>query len=111
MSRQKPKKCAYNLFNAKYKGENKMAQQDTENLTRELKGESTLAPRYARGKANATINDLAPAHQVRKAPYFQEVTFTLDTDAKYGCIPVTGLVTLGLLTILEAHKMGFTKRI
>ena len=86
------------------KGEAKMANQDTENIAKELKGESPMPVPYARGKANATINDLAPAHQVRKAPKFPVATFILT--------PLAGwLVSQGYVTMFEAHKMGYSNRV
>ncbi len=88
-----------------------MTVQDTNHLARELKGESNMPITYSRGKVNATVNDLTPAHQVRKAPTFTEIEFVLDSKAIFGCLPVTGLVQLGLLSIFEAHRMGFTNRV
>ena len=86
-----------------------MAKQDSENLTKELKGQMPI-PQTVR-KVNGTVSTLTYAVQMkRNRTTFPVNTFKVSEDAKFGCLPVTGLVKLGLLTVVEAHKMGFTSR-
>ena len=86
-----------------------MAKQDTENLTKEIKGQMPI-PQTVR-KVNGTVSTLTYAVQMkRNKTTFPVSTFQIREDAKFGCLPVTGLVALGLLTVIEAHKMGFTAR-
>ena len=93
-----------------HKGETKMAKQDTENLTKELRGQMPI-PQTVR-KVNGTVSTLTYAVQVkRNRTTFPVNTFTVREDANYGCLPVTGLVKLGLLTVVEAHKLGLTERV
>lgn len=86
-----------------------MRNQDNENLTKELKGQMPI-PQTVR-KVNGTVSTLTYAVQVkRNRTSFPVNTFRISEDSKFGCLPVTGLVALGLMTVLEAHKMGFTTR-
>ena len=87
----------------------KMAKQDTENLTKEIKGQLPI-PQTVR-KVNGTVSTLTYNVQMkRNRTTFPVNTFTLREDANYGCLPVTGLVKLGLLTVVDAHRLGFTER-
>lgn len=92
-----------------------MRNQDNENLTKELKGESPMPVPYARGKVNATADTLAPAFVMKKARAINNaapvVTYRVREDAIFGCLKATGLVNLGLLSLLEAHRLGLTERV
>ena len=80
-----------------------MAKQDTENLTKELKGQMPI-PQTVR-KVNGTVSTLTYNVQMKR----NRTTFPV---VKFQASPLTQwLIAQGYVTMFEAHRMGLYSRV